>query len=167
MEKATFASGCFWGVEDTFRNTNGVISAVSGYSGGHTKDPTYEQVCSGTTGHAESVELTFDPDKVSYQGLLQVFWDNHNPTTKNRQGPDIGSQYRSIIFYHNQQQQKAAEQSKEKLEQSGKYHDPIVTEIVPTGPFYRAEEYHQRYYEKHGVSACQIGSHQSISSPQE
>lgn len=150
LQKATFAAGCFWGVEDAFHRVNGVKDATSGYSGGHTENPTYEEVCSDKTGHAESVEVTYNPDEVSYEKLLDMFWMIHNPTTMNRQGPDIGSQYRSIIFYHTPEQQRAAKKSKKELEDSGKYSDPIVTEIIPSAPFWKAEEYHQRYVEKHG-----------------
>ncbi len=153
---ATFAGGCFWGIEDAFRNVSGVIDAISGYAGGHVENPSYEQVSSGTTGHAESVQVTYDPEKVSYDDLLKVFWDNHNPTTKNRQGPDVGEQYRSIIFYHSPEQKQAAEASRDDLEKSGKYHQPIVTEIITATPFYKAEEYHQQYFQKHGISACHI-----------
>jgi peptide-methionine (S)-S-oxide reductase len=155
-QKATFAAGCFWGVEAAFRKVPGVVSTVVGYTGGHKENPTYRQVCSGRTGHAEAVQVRYDPTKVSYEQLLEVFWRIHNPTTLNRQGPDVGSQYRSAIFYHNDRQQSAAEASKKRLEQSGKFNQPIVTEIVPAGKFYRAEEYHQRYFEKHGGAACHL-----------
>lgn len=154
MEKATFAEGCFWGVEANFQSIPGVISAVSGYTGGKTVNPSYEDVCSGRTGHAEAVEVEFDPAKVSYDDLLKVFWTSHDPTTPNRQGPDVGTQYRSAIFFHGAAQEAAALASKEALEKSGKLKRPIVTEIVAAGPFYRAEEYHQKYFAKHGLHGC-------------
>jgi len=156
MEKATFAAGCFWGVEATFRQIKGVISTSVGYTGGTMKDPSYSDVCTGETGHAEAVEVVYDPSKVSYDRLLDVFWENHNPTTPNRQGPDVGNQYRSAIFYHTPAQKKAAELSMEKLEKSGQYKRPIVTQIVPASKFYMAEEYHQQYLEKRGLSTCHI-----------
>ena len=156
IEKATFAGGCFWGVETTFRAVPGVIDAAVGYAGGKTENPTYEDVCSHTSGHAEVVQVEFDPAAVSYEKLLDVFWSNHNPTTLNRQGPDVGDQYRSVIFYHSPEQQAAAEASKERLNQSGRFKSPIVTFIQPAPAFYRAEEYHQRYLEKHGRSHCAI-----------
>lgn len=149
-EKATFAAGCFWGVEEAFRSFKGVVSTTVGYSGGTTDHPVYEEVSTGRTGHAESVEVTFDPAVVTYEELLDLFWEVHDPTTPNRQGPDIGSQYRSVIFYHNDQQKEAAEASKEWLERSKKYRRTIVTEIVPASPFYPAEEYHQGYLRKRG-----------------
>ena len=149
LEKATFAAGCFWGPEAHFRKIFGVIETQVGYTGGHVKNPTYEQVCSKTTGHAEAIELLFDPKLVSYEQLLDIFWHIHDPTTPNRQGPDIGSQYRSAIFTHSAKQQELATRSKEAQIKAGK---KIVTEIQPAGPFYRAEEYHQRYHEKHGGS---------------
>lgn len=153
-EIATFGAGCFWGVEDMFRQVPGVIDAISGYSGGTLENPTYEMVCSGTTGHAESVQVTYDPAKVSYEQLLEIFWNNHNPTTRNQQGPDIGSQYRSVIFYHTPEQKTLAEASREAVEKSGKWKNPVVTEIVPAKPFYKAEEYHQQYLKKNGLSSC-------------
>lgn len=157
MEIATFAAGCFWGVEETFRCTKGVKETEVGYTGGHTKNPTYEDVCSDTTGHAEAVQVKFDPNEVSYDELLNIFWENHNPTTMNRQGPDVGSQYRSVIFYHSEEQKKEAEASKKKLQESGKYGDKeIVTEIVEAGPWYPAEEYHQKYVMKKGGGSCHI-----------
>lgn len=156
MEKATFGAGCFWGVEETFRKIDGVTSAAVGYAGGRTENPTYEDVCSHETGHAEVVEIEFDPAKVSYRQLLEVFWSNHNPTTLNRQGSDVGDQYRSVIFYHSPEQRTAAEASKEELEKSGRFRRPIVTQIEPAPKFYRAEEYHQRYLEKRGLSHCAI-----------
>ncbi len=156
MEKATFGAGCFWGVEETFRKTKGVKDTAVGYTGGSLENPTYKDVCSNESGHAEAVEVTFDPAEVSYDELLDVFWSNHNPTTLNRQGPDWGTQYRSAIFFHSPEQEAAARVSKEKLEKSGRYNRPIVTQIVPASVFYRAEEYHQRYLEKRGVSSCHI-----------
>jgi peptide-methionine (S)-S-oxide reductase len=155
-EKATFAAGCFWGVESAFRQVPGVLDAAVGYSGGGFPDPTYEDVCTGRTGHAESVEVEFDPARVSYEQLLDVFWENHDPTTKNRQGPDVGTQYRSAIFFHNPAQEKAALESKSRLEASGRYRRPIVTEITPAQQFWRAEDYHQRYLEKRGLAHCKI-----------
>ncbi len=156
MEKATFAEGCFWGVEANFQSTPGVISAISGYTGGKIENPSYEDVCSGRTGHAEAVEVEFDPAKVSYDDLLKIFWTSHDPTTPNRQGPDVGTQYRSAIFFHDAAQEAAARASKEAMEKSGKLKRPIVTEIVAVGPFYRAEEYHQKYFAKHGLHGCGI-----------
>src|SRR2546426_1986815 len=147
MEKATFGAGCFWGVEAAFRQATGVVSTAVGYSGGHFPNPTYQDVCSHKTGHAEVVQVEYDPAQVSYEDLLKVFWDNHDPTTLNRQGPDIGSQYRSAIFFHTPEQQAAALASKEKLTSRGRYRRPIVTQIVPASPFYRAEEDHQQYLE--------------------
>ena len=152
MEKATFGAGCFWGVEAAFREVKGVIDVTSGYSGGNTENPSYEQVCSNRTGHAEAVLVKFDPKKVSYAKLLQTFWGIHDPTQFNRQGPDVGSQYRSVIFCHNERQKKAALASKAR--QQSKYREKIVTEILSAGEFYRAEEYHQRYLEKHGKAVC-------------
>ncbi len=153
-ETATFAAGCFWGVESLFRQTEGVISTRVGYSGGHSLQPTYAEVCTDETGHAEAVEIIFDPGKISYAHLLEIFWENHNPTTLNRQGPDVGSQYRSVIFYHSDEQARIARESKQALEKSGKFRQPIVTEIVPASTFYPAEEYHQDYYHKHGLQSC-------------
>ena len=150
--KATFGAGCFWHVEDLLDKTKGVKSTVVGYIGGQLPNPTYEEVCTDKTGHAEAVEVEYDPDEISYQELLDVFWNNHNPTTLNRQGPDVGIQYRSAIFYHNEEQKEIAEKSKQFLEQSEKYDRPIVTEIVPAPLFYKAEEYHQKYFKKHGFS---------------
>ncbi len=152
MDKATFAAGCFWGVEAAFRQVPGVAWATVGYTGGHLTNPTYEDVCSNTTGHAEAVEVEFDPSRVTYEDLLDVFWKVHDPTTLNRQGPDVGSQYRSAIFFHTPAQQAAAVASKERLQRGGAFRRPIVTEIVPAAAFYRAEEYHQRYLEKRGVA---------------
>ena len=156
MAAAIFAAGCFWGVEAVFRDVDGVLSAEVGYTGGETKNPTYQDVCSGTTGHAEAVLVEYDSEKVTYEQLLDVFWKNHDPTTPNRQGPDRGSQYRSAIFYHTPEQKEAAISSKEILGKSGSFKDPIVTEIAPASEFYRAEEYHQRYFEKHGIAHCRI-----------
>jgi peptide-methionine (S)-S-oxide reductase len=155
-EKAMFGAGCFWGVEATFRNINGVTEAAVGYAGGATENPTYEDVCSDQSGHAEVVEVEFDPTKVSYHQLLDVFWSNHNPTTLNRQGPDVGTQYRSVIFYYSPEQKSAAEESKAALDKSGRFPNPIVTLIEPAPKFYRAEEYHQRYLEKRGMAHCAI-----------
>ncbi len=148
--KATFAAGCFWGVEAAFRKRDGVTSAISGYTGGALPNPTYEQVCSGTTGHAEAVEVEFDPEVVSFDELMALFWEIHNPTQKDRQGPDIGTQYRSAVFAHGDDQALAAAASKAQLASSGQFRDNLATEIVPARPFYRAEEYHQRYFEKMG-----------------
>jgi len=156
MELATFGAGCFWGVEVAFRQIPGVVDAAVGYLGGTLQNPTYQDVCSGHTGHAEVVQVTFDPSKVSYEQLLDVFWSSHNPTTLNRQGPDVGTQYRSAIFFHSPEQEQIARASKEKLQQSGKFPRPIVTEITPASTFWKAEEYHQRYLEKHGRASCHI-----------
>ncbi|CAN5780275.1 peptide-methionine (S)-S-oxide reductase MsrA [soil metagenome] len=146
MERATFGAGCFWGVEAEFRKVDGVVEVASGYTGGHTKDPSYEEVCMGNTGHAEVVEVQYDPDKVTYDELLDVFWANHDPTTPNRQGPDVGTQYRSAIFFHTPEQETSALASKETAQD--RFRKPIVTEVTPVSEFYRAEEYHQRYFEK-------------------
>lgn len=151
MEKAIFGAGCFWGVETAFRAVKGVSEAICGYSNGHLKTPTYRDVCTGNTGHAEVVQVEYDPSQVTFDALLNVFWDSHNPTTRNRQGPDIGTQYRSAIFFFTPEQEAAAKASKEKMQQSGRWRDPIVTEIAPAAEFYRAEEYHQRYFEKRGT----------------
>jgi peptide-methionine (S)-S-oxide reductase len=156
LEKATFAAGCFWGVEAAFRQLPGVVATRVGYTGGHTDDPTYERVCSHTTGHAEAVEVTFDPERVSYEQLLDVFWTNHNPTTKNRQGLDIGDQYRSAVFFHSPEQQEAAERTKEAVEAKLHWPKKVVTEIVPAPEFYEAEDYHQQYLEKRGRSSCTV-----------
>jgi len=156
MEKAAFAAGCFWGVEATFRQVKGVLATAVGYSGGTLDHPSYEDVCTDKTGHAEAVQVEYDPTQVSYEQLLDVFWNNHDPTSLNRQGPDIGTQYRPVIFYHTPEQRAAAVASKERLEKSGKYRRPIVTQIVPASTFWRAEEYHQRYLEKQGLSSCQV-----------
>jgi peptide-methionine (S)-S-oxide reductase len=154
MEQATFGAGCFWGVEETFRQIPGVASTAVGYSGGTLENPTYEDVCTDRTEHAEVVRVQYDPSQVSYESLLDVFWKNHDPTTPNRQGPDHGSQYRSVILYHSPQQQAAAVASKEMLQKSGRFSRPIVTQIVPAATFWRAEEYHQRYLEKRGMAGC-------------
>jgi peptide-methionine (S)-S-oxide reductase len=156
MAKATFAAGCFWGVEATFRQIPGVTATRVGYTGGETKNPTYKDVCTDTTGHAEAVEVDYDPEKVSYEDLLNVFWENHDPTQLNRQGPDFGNQYRSAIFYYSPEQEQAAKASKEKLQKSGRFSRPIVTQIVPAVTFYEAEDYHQQYLEKRGLATCHI-----------
>ncbi len=155
-EKATFGAGCFWGVEETFRNLKGVLSTAAGYAGGTKENPTYEDVCTDRTGHAEVVEVEFDPSQISYDELLDVFWSNHNPTTLNRQGPDVGRQYRSVIFYHSLEQEAAAKASKSKIEKSGRFNRPVVTEIESAPKFWRAEEYHQGYLQKRGQSHCAI-----------
>ncbi len=157
MQKATFGAGCFWGVEAAYRQISGVVSTAVGFAGGTLENPSYRDVCTDRTGHAEVVEVTYDPARVSYEELLNVFWENHNPTQLNRQGPDVGTQYRSVIFYHSPEQQAAAAASKEQLERSGRYKKPIVTEITPAPTFYKAEEYHQQYLEKRGLSTCHIG----------
>ena len=154
MEKATFGAGCFWHVEEAFRHLKGVLSTTVGYIGGTLKNPSYEDICTDKTGHAEALEITYDPKIITYEELLNVFWDIHDPTTKNQQGPDVGTQYRSAIFYHTLAQKTAAECSKETLEQSGKYRKKIVTEITKAPVFYPAEEYHQHYLAKHGLAAC-------------
>jgi len=155
-ETATFGAGCFWAIEAAFRRVPGVIDAVAGYSGGHTQNPTYKDVCTDETGHAEVVQVTFDPEKISYEKLLDAFWQMHDPTQVNRQGPDFGSQYRTAIFFHSPEQKVAAEKSKAALNASGKVRRPIATEITTAGPFYRAEEYHQRYLEKRGAASCRF-----------
>lgn len=154
MEKATFGAGCFWGVEAAFRGVEGVVETAVGYSGGDFDNPTYEDVCSDKTGHAEVVLVVFDPEKISYERLLDVFWNCHDPTSINRQGPDEGTQYRSVIFHHDDAQRIAAVASKEAFQKTISGCRPIVTEIVPAMTFHRAEEYHQRYFEKHGINAC-------------
>jgi len=156
MAKATFAAGCFWGVEDAFRQVPGVTATRVGYIGGHTSRPTYEQVCTDRTGHAEAVEVTYDPEAVSYEKLLATFFDVHDPTQVNRQGPDHGSQYRSAIFTHDAEQQASAVATKDHLESSGRFRRPIATQIEPAGEFTEAEEYHQQYYERRGISSCDI-----------
>lgn len=156
MEKATFAAGCFWGVEATFRKIPGVKETAVGYIGGQTDNPTYKEVCTDRTGHAEAVQVEFDPAVVHYEQLLDVFWDCHDPTTLNRQGPDIGTQYRSAIFTHSPEQEAMATASKEKLESQKRFRRPITTEITPARTFYRAEEYHQQYLEKRGRTSCSL-----------
>ncbi len=157
MEKATFAAGCFWGVESVFEQVPGVIGTRVGYAGGATESPSYEDVCSGRTGHAEAVEVAFDPARVGYDDLLRIFWMNHDPTTPNRQGPDVGTQYRSVVFVHSDEQERAARRSKEELEASGRHRRPVVTEIVPAGRFWEAEEYHQKYFSRRGMaSTCHL-----------
>ena len=155
LETATFAAGCFWGVEDTFMKKKGVKTTSVGYTGGNFSNPTYEDVCTDKTGHAEAIQLRFDPREVSYEELLDLFWSIHDPTTKNRQGPDIGSQYRSTIFYHTAEQENIAKKSKQDLDDS-KFQNKIVTEIVPATTFYPAENYHQKYYQKNGGGSCYI-----------
>ncbi len=155
-EKATFGAGCFWGVEDIYMQVKGVKKTTVGYLGGDYKNPTYKDVCTGKTGHAEVVEIEFDPRKVSYEELLDLFWRMHDPTTLNRQGPDVGTQYRSAIFYHSQKQKLAAQKSKESQAKSGYWKKPIVTEITPTSKFYKAEEYHQEYFKKNGLPSCHV-----------
>lgn len=152
MEKAIFAAGCFWGIEAAFRRVDGVVSTAVGYTGGDFDEPTYEDVCSGRTGHAEAVQVEFDPAKVSYDQLLDLFWEIHDPTTLNRQGPDIGTQYRSAIFFDGPAQETAARASKERQAGAGRFRNPIVTEIVPAATFWRAEDYHQQYFDKRGAA---------------
>lgn len=156
MKKATFAAGCFWHVEDAFRHVRGVVSTQVGFMGGKTQNPTYKEVCTDRTGHAEVVEVTYDPSEVSYEELLDHFWNLHDPTTLNRQGPDSGTQYRSAIFYHDREQEATARTSKQKLQDSSRFNGKIVTQIEPASEFYRAEEYHQQYFEKTGKKACGI-----------
>ena len=156
MALATFGAGCFWGVELTFQQLDGVTSATSGYEGGTLENPTYEDVCTNQTGHAEVVQVDFDPEVISYETLLDTFWRSHNPTHLNRQGADTGTQYRSAIFYHDDEQKRLAETSRDKLASSGKHSDPIATVIEPASTFYAAEDYHQKYLEKRGLSACHI-----------
>lgn len=156
LQTATFGAGCFWGVESEFRRLPGVVDAAVGYSGGTMADPTYKDVCTDRTGHAEVVQVKFDPARVPYEHLVELFFEIHDPTTRNRQGPDVGSQYRSVIFYHTPEQQRIAGQIKERLEKSGRLCRPIVTQIVPAAEFYRAEEYHQRYLEKRGEVSCHV-----------
>jgi peptide-methionine (S)-S-oxide reductase len=156
QQTASFAAGCFWGVEARFRDTEGVVDAVSGYMGGQTENPTYKQVCGGDTGHAEAVQVTFDDEQISYSELLDLFFDMHNPTTLNRQGPDFGSQYRSAVFWHDEDQRAAAEQKIAEINESGKWPSAVVTEVAPAGTFWRAEEYHQRYFEKNGGGFCHV-----------
>lgn len=156
LETATFGAGCFWGVEETFWQLKGVVHTAVGYAGGSLPNPTYEDVCNDNTGHAEVVQIEFNPAVISYHQLLQIFWSAHNPTTLNRQGPDYGEQYRSVIFYHSENQKNAAVQSKKELEKSKKWKNPIVTQIVPAAPFYKAEEYHQQYLKKRGLGSCHL-----------
>lgn len=156
MGKATFGAGCFWGVEAAFREVKGLTATRVGYLGGTMKNPTYHDVCTDMTSHAEVVEVEFDPSKVSYEDLLNVFWSCHDPTQLNRQGPDVGTQYRSAIFFHSPEQEKAARASKEKLQASGRYKRPIVTEIAPVSEFWMAEDYHQQYLEKRGIKSCHL-----------
>jgi peptide-methionine (S)-S-oxide reductase len=155
-QKASFAAGCFWGVEARFREIEGVVDAVSGYMGGHNANPTYKEVCSGRTGHAETVQVEFDDRQVSYRQLLETFFALHNPTTLNRQGPDVGSQYRSAVFWHDPEQRQAAQDMIEALNAAGKWSSPIVTEVVEAPEFWPAEEYHQRYFEKNGGGFCHV-----------
>jgi peptide-methionine (S)-S-oxide reductase len=154
LQIATFAAGCFWGVEEAFTKTKGVKSTRVGYIGGNLPNPTYEDVCTDRTGHAEALQVKYDPKEISYEELLDLFWSIHNPTTKNRQGPDIGSQYRSIIFYHTPEQERIAKKSKQELDDSNKFQNKIVTEIGPASTFYPAEDYHQKYYQKIGGGSC-------------
>lgn len=156
MEKATFAAGCFWGVEAEFRKLEGVSSTRVGYLGGSLTAPTYQDVCSDTTGHAEAVEIEFDPSVISYEALLETFWSSHDPTTRNRQGPDLGSQYRSAVFFHSPEQEAAASVSRDRLEAQGRFGNPIATEITPASTFWEAEDYHQQYLEKRGLATCRI-----------
>jgi peptide-methionine (S)-S-oxide reductase len=156
MSKATFAAGCFWGIEEAFRSIPGVIGTAVGYEGGSLERPSYQDVCSDSTGHAEVVEVDFDPARVSYEQLLDRFWGLHDPTTLNRQGPDVGSQYRSAIFYHDDDQRRLAEAARDRAQASGRFRRPIVTLIVPASTFWRAEEYHQQYLVKHGRSSCHL-----------
>jgi len=152
--KATFAAGCFWGVEELFSSIKGVTSTMVGYTGGNFPDPSYQDVCTGRTGHAEAIQLEYDPNVISYEELLDIFWANHDPTTSNQQGPDIGSQYRSAVFYHDSEQESVAKTTKKKLDESGKFSKKIVSEIVKATTFFKAEEYHQKYLQKDGLRAC-------------
>lgn len=156
MAKATFAAGCFWGVEETFRKLPGVTATAVGYMGGQMANPTYEDVCTDATGHAEVVDVEYDPTKISYEQLLDVFWKSHDPTQLNRQGPDVGMQYRSAVFYDSPEQKAAAEAAKFALQESGRFRRPVVTEITAAGPFWRAEEYHQKYLQKRGKDSCHL-----------
>ncbi len=156
LETATFGAGCFWGIEQAFRQLDGVVDAAVGYTGGHTEEPTYQAVCSGTTGHAEVVQVQFDPERINYDELLSVFWKIHDPTQVNRQGPDVGSQYRSAIFVHSPEQEAAAIASRDTLNASRSLGRPVATEVARAGPFWRAEDYHQRYLEKRGGGVCGI-----------
>ncbi len=155
-QQAMFAAGCFWGVEETFRVLDGVVATEVGYAGGQTANPSYEQVCGKRTGHAEVVRIEFDPDRITYEKLLDIFWKAHDPTQVNRQGPDVGSQYRSAIFFFDEQQQRAAEAARDALDAAGHFPRPIATELTPAGPFYRAEEYHQQYLAKRGQGSCRL-----------
>ena len=155
-EKATFGAGCFWGVESAFRELKGVTDTAVGYMGGKTEKPSYKQVCTNTTGHAEVCQIAFDPLQISYEKLVEYFFRLHDPTQVNRQGPDVGTQYRSVIFYHSSEQEKVARMVRDRLDASRKFHRPIATEIVPAAEFWRAEEYHQRYFEKHGLPSCHV-----------
>jgi peptide-methionine (S)-S-oxide reductase len=157
MAKTTFGAGCFWGVEAAFRRIDGVTDAAVGYAGGHKENPAYQEVCAGGTGHAEVVELEYDPERVSFETLLDAFWEMHDPTQLNRQGPDVGDQYRSVIFFHSPEQEQSAIESRRRLGESGTFARPITTVIEPTPTFWRAEEYHQRYLEKHSNAACNLG----------
>jgi peptide-methionine (S)-S-oxide reductase len=155
LQLATFAAGCFWGVEESFRRIKGVKSTMVGYTGGRLANPRYKDVCTDLTGHAEAIQVQYDPEEITYEELLKVFWSTHNPTTKNRQGPDVGSQYRSVIFYHTPEQELSARRSIEEVEKSGRFsNNRIVTEIVPATAFYKAEEFHQKYYQKRGGGSC-------------
>jgi peptide-methionine (S)-S-oxide reductase len=156
LQLATFAAGCFWGVEESFSKIKGVKSTMVGYTGGRHTNPTYRDVCTDLTGHAEAIQVQYDPQEVTYEDLLKVFWSIHNPTTKNRQGPDVGSQYRSVIFYHTPEQESSARKSIEELEKSGRFSNRIVTEIVPASTFHKAEEFHQKYYQKRGGGSCYL-----------
>ncbi|MHC1709213.1 MAG: peptide-methionine (S)-S-oxide reductase MsrA [Methanomassiliicoccales archaeon] len=156
LKKATFAAGCFWGVEAMFMKVKGVVQTEVGYMGGHTESPTYRDVCTDRTGHAEVVQVTFDDSIVSFETLLEVFWMSHDPTQKNRQGPDVGTQYRTAIFYHDEEQRSAAERSKNAVDASGRFKKPIATLVERAGPFWRAEEYHQKYLQKKGLDTCHI-----------
>ena len=156
QQTAHFAAGCFWGVEARFREQQGVIDAISGYMGGHTENPTYKQVCGGDTGHAETVQVIFDDEQVSYRALLDLFFDLHNPTTRNRQGPDVGNQYRSAVFWQDEDQRAAAQQKIAEINESGQWPSPVVTEVTHEETFWPAEEYHQRYFEKNGTGYCKI-----------
>lgn len=154
--RATFSAGCFWGVEELFRKIPGVKNTMVGYTGGHKENPTYEEICAGKTGHAEAVQVEYDPTEISYEELLKIFWIKHDPTTHNRQGPDVGEQYRSAVFYHTDDQKRIAERVKKEFDESGRFTRLILTEITPMGTFWRAEEYHQKYFEKGGAGACRI-----------
>ncbi len=156
MATATFGAGCFWGVEAAFRRLPGVLATAVGYAGGKTNEPTYEQVCSGRTGHAEVVQVEFDPARISYERLLEVFFTSHDPTQLNKQGPDVGTQYRSVIFYHDGAQERAAQAALQTITDSGRYRRPVVTQIVPYSQFWRAEEYHQQYLERRGLAHCAL-----------